>query len=454
MDLDRILSRLRSRHLRTRKTFGRRPLIEHLSHAIHNESIRATTAVKECREKAQDLQNLFTTLESTGLHTEIDKAEEIIIEIVRQAYTFSIHTNLDAVLRAATVDPTLKKYLPEAIGKLGRYYSATSELVCAARHKYCRVFERIEIEPYQIPLPTSLQRSDWKVHAEIQLLFFYEVQPHRRQPRFICSSKSACYMCDLFFSLHGEFYVPRTHGRLYDKWILPDWLDIPVERHRELGRISTLLKSTIDGKVLRASKAKWKKQYHYPNEIVLLPLASWSSSGLSSQSSAQASTSTVRPRSRLDQEEISITEIPQRTALPLTPPGTPPGALPGNASVTRLATEIMSNSDSVSLITIGDKELPYNRIICLSTPSLHVKLGTLSLTLEFLGVLSGRLSITQVENRVTSSPGYHIISIEDIPTTDELQLDCSHDSNELTVQLRTARIGIVYITFMWGRSCR
>jgi hypothetical protein len=48
--------------------------------------------------------------------------------------------------------------------------------------------------------------------------------------------------------------VPRTHGRLYDKWTLPDWLDVPVERHGELSRILTWLKATLDIKVRRASK--------------------------------------------------------------------------------------------------------------------------------------------------------------------------------------------------------
>ena len=54
------------------------------------------------------------------------------------------------------------------------------------------------------------------------LLFLYELNPGRLRPRVICSSKSACYLCSLFFKLHGRFYVLRTHGRLYHKWTLPD----------------------------------------------------------------------------------------------------------------------------------------------------------------------------------------------------------------------------------------
>ncbi|KAH6718710.1 hypothetical protein BKA61DRAFT_570770 [Leptodontidium sp. MPI-SDFR-AT-0119] len=112
LDLDRILSRLWSRHAkRTRKTAGKRPLIEQPHDAIHSRSVRATKTLEESRR------------------------------------------------RTATIEPSLKAYLPEAIGKLGRYYSAASELVCAARHRDCRLFESIEVEPFQIPMPAFLSMS-------------------------------------------------------------------------------------------------------------------------------------------------------------------------------------------------------------------------------------------------------------------------------------------------------
>jgi hypothetical protein len=48
LDLERILSRLRSRHAKsTRKTAGKRPLIEQLHDAIHSRSIKATKTIKE-----------------------------------------------------------------------------------------------------------------------------------------------------------------------------------------------------------------------------------------------------------------------------------------------------------------------------------------------------------------------------------------------------------------------
>ena len=57
--------------------------------------------------------------------------------------------------------------------------------------------------------------------------------------------------------------------------------------------------------------------------------------------------------------------------------------------------------------------------------------------------------IAQVEDSVALSRRYHIINIENIPTTTELQLDCLYDSNEIAFQLRTARRGMVCVSFVW-----
>ena len=77
LDLDRILSRLRSRHAKsTRKTAGKRPLIEQLHDAIHTRSIKATKTLEESRHRVQDLQSLFTRLKSiTNPNVEIIEVE-------------------------------------------------------------------------------------------------------------------------------------------------------------------------------------------------------------------------------------------------------------------------------------------------------------------------------------------------------------------------------------------
>lgn len=77
-----------------------------------------------------------------------------------------------------------------------------------------------------------------------------------------------------------------------------------------------------------------------------------------------------------------------------------------------------------------------------------MQLDRLSLTLEFVQVFSGQLSIEEVEGTLRSKTN-HLIDIRDIPTTTELQLRCSDNSGELIVQLQNGQKGVVYFTFAW-----
>ncbi|KAF1996261.1 hypothetical protein P154DRAFT_566163 [Amniculicola lignicola CBS 123094] len=59
------------------------------------------------------------------------------------------------------------------------------------------------------------QNGGYRVHAEIQLILDCECRNDiLHPPRIIKSSKSACYLCDLFIKLHCRFFIPKTHGRL------------------------------------------------------------------------------------------------------------------------------------------------------------------------------------------------------------------------------------------------
>jgi hypothetical protein len=354
-DIRRILSRLRSSHAkRSRKTLGKPALIPQLNAALNDSSVKAKFGISpstlgDVRDRAKELEVLSTRLESLpDLDVETYPTQEILMEIITKAHELSLTSNLGAALRTSPVlDPNLKSFLPEAFGKLGRYYTAASELVCAARDRSCRVFLSVRIEACQFRVPrenfmlevpasirevadrlfqssnlsqqsrrrlknrleSSLYRSEnqfqermtdiaqlGKIHAEIQLLFFYELHPKPVRPRVICSSKSACYLCNLFLKLHGQFFVPRTHSRLYDKWLLPDWLEgLSTDYRKKFGVIVTKLNTTIEDKI-RAAFAEPHKPYLHPNESVLVARAHWpSTSDLpENPSSSSGSTSTLR----------------------------------------------------------------------------------------------------------------------------------------------------------------
>ena len=215
------------------------------------------------------------------------------------------------------IDPSLKAYLPQAMRKIGRYFRIACDLVNAARSPGYTIFQRISIQPTERPhfdmefmadhsvdFDQASQRVTgsshqhllnaygsqsllaarmkfqsrmsncpvpWKVHAEIQLLLFYEQQPRGSRPRIIGSSKSACYLCDLFIQTHGEFRVPRTHGRLYDRWILPE--------HAANGHLLLVIdrfNAALEAKIKQTLRYRTRSLPH-PNESVLLLRQPWPS---------------------------------------------------------------------------------------------------------------------------------------------------------------------------------
>lgn len=54
--------------------------------------------------------------------------------------------------------------------------------------------QNIDIEPFEIPPPAYVLETSGKVHAEIQLLFYYELYPERPRSRIICAISSSTSM--------------------------------------------------------------------------------------------------------------------------------------------------------------------------------------------------------------------------------------------------------------------
>ena len=235
------------------------------------------------------------------------------MDVLIQPYELDVSSLQRALQTSLSIDPTLKTFLPQAISKLGRYYCISCDLIDAARSSRCTIFRRISIKALEQPelntasitddpvgFDKTLQRvtrssyrryhescvsgslsaartkfqsristcaTPWKIHAEIQLLFFYEQNPNIPHPRIICSSKSACYLCDLFIKTHNKFYIPRTHGRLYDKWILPEW---PIKESPTNEHILSVIEhfnAILEAKILHTLNHRQFRCRH-PNESV------------------------------------------------------------------------------------------------------------------------------------------------------------------------------------------
>lgn len=107
-----------------------------------------------------------------------------------------------------------------------------------------------------------------KIHAEMQILAYYELNPAAVPPRVIASNKDACYLCDMAIRLHGKFHISKSHGRLYPGWRLPA---LPIYADLENNLIGALETRIED--LCREILASKKPVVNYPNESTIFHIS-------------------------------------------------------------------------------------------------------------------------------------------------------------------------------------
>lgn len=118
------------------------------------------------------------------------------------------------------------------IDKLSKYLSLSNDLIRLSRQPRTREFcKNLTLEictAYPASRPVG-STSLCFVHGEVQVILFYEknLGPSSRPPRAIGSSKSACFLCDLFIREHALFRISHSHMFLYPQWTIPEtsWMN-------------------------------------------------------------------------------------------------------------------------------------------------------------------------------------------------------------------------------------
>ncbi|KAF1939278.1 hypothetical protein EJ02DRAFT_408919, partial [Clathrospora elynae] len=106
----------------------------------------------------------------------------------------------------------------------------------------CRLLKTTEVQANeQFASQTKRTLRESKVHAEIQLIYYCDLNASKLPPRVISSSKDACYLCNAFITMHGKMHISRSHGRLYPGWRLPQ---IP-ELHGMQQRFNSVLEKQV-----------------------------------------------------------------------------------------------------------------------------------------------------------------------------------------------------------------
>jgi hypothetical protein len=357
---NRLLSRLRSKHaLKPIRNKGKLQLDKILTEALQLSSQVPhipVALIAGLRTEAETFHKLFLDLEAEG--ADVNRSRFLLGDVIESAYKFTSHLSLGALLsrlpNCQQLDPSSRQSLLVGMQKIGRYRSTCNFLIRAARR--FEMFKRVEVKPIRPPEPaiypmnmgsvpslskamrrvhrTNVQQfyqklarrggisaeaaqdefeesyrialKKSKVHAEIQIAYHYEVNPISPAPRVICSSKDACFLCDLFVRLHGKFYIPGTHGRLYQGWRLPQ-LDRLALSSIDLGKqimVAQELNRATERKIRELLDNRGRPRYPPPTESVFLSSPVWTPSQVSVVSSGR----TVTPR---DPVRDSLSSIPE-----------------------------------------------------------------------------------------------------------------------------------------------
>ncbi|KAL1953301.1 hypothetical protein VTO42DRAFT_3031 [Malbranchea cinnamomea] len=260
----RILCRLRSRHASfSLKARDKPSLLDRLQVAqeLLQHSTLAPSALQTLSTDIDELRSPFMQLEAMSKQQALSSTSDPCL--------FSLVTKINSLWRHAhmlqQIPPAPGRWtandtqsLLNHIRKAGQYVDACSELLRAARRS--NVFSKVSVElvgglqlssvTVKDPNPVMQNAVSRKllhrvathmgkpveevqnmtkrmlgersrIHAEMQLVLFYERNTRLRRPRVICSSKSACFLCYLFLLLQGEYIIPSTHGKLYPAWKWP-----------------------------------------------------------------------------------------------------------------------------------------------------------------------------------------------------------------------------------------
>lgn len=103
---------------------------------------------------------------------------------------------------------------------LARFQYMGETIQMATLPEWLRCLAETSMKSYKRHVRGILKEA--KVHAEIQLLAYYENEHTEGiRPRVLAASKNACALCNAVIGLHGQYGVPKSHGKLYRGWRLP-----------------------------------------------------------------------------------------------------------------------------------------------------------------------------------------------------------------------------------------
>jgi hypothetical protein len=270
--------------------------------------------------------------------------------LLKAARTFPILKSIE--VRGVSVAPlSLATHLRRPIalpstGLLNRYLKGYGSRKLKATMTKLQQLNQCSLPVLQSEVRDRVCRIEHKVHAEIQLLFYYEEHDNTQlKPRVIVSNKSACFLCNLFLKQHGAFHTPRTHGKLYDTWTLPNLAALQVSggQRTQLRAVVQEFNNGIEQTLINSIETGAVPRLH-PNESDVFSVAPFTPSAVSAVSTRTVTPGNTAPIARSMLSRGADTHVPV--------------SILSNSSSTYLDTETIQHSLMAQQATLHDLTAP------------------------------------------------------------------------------------------------
>ncbi|PYI36394.1 hypothetical protein BP00DRAFT_483567 [Aspergillus indologenus CBS 114.80] len=170
----------------------------HMSPSARESMANIVGKVSRCREAAR---LLYRTAKG--------------VPLARKMRTVPVYLPAEAFAR-----PYTETYTPDLLKKIAEMsYRGTQQKLLKEICSVLKMNEKQAKNQFCRQVENNLKKA--KIHAEVQIIAYCELRSGWRLPRVICSSKDACFLCNLFIKTYGKMYTPRSRGRLYPAWCLP-----------------------------------------------------------------------------------------------------------------------------------------------------------------------------------------------------------------------------------------
>ncbi|KAL5379233.1 hypothetical protein PMIN02_010994 [Paraphaeosphaeria minitans] len=240
-----------------------------------SERLKAYTKIlKRQSAKTEELHRQVAAFHVAFLDVENSEAETgKIRRVVMEAFQLTVNgVSLSVRLESAGFPPSaMDSREIREINKIANYWRVCHSLAHLSR-SYRTLFSKItlkEIEPFAPSVRLGSHKRRY-VHAEIQLLAYYERRGPWNWPRVLGASKEACFLCNSFINAHGFFFVSKAHRQIYSQWTIPDLADYSAESLNRLQRTLTTVYQDVASALKQARCDRKFRAFPLQSSINLL----------------------------------------------------------------------------------------------------------------------------------------------------------------------------------------